>query len=292
MRTFLSLLLCLAVCAAAGCYAARRDAHARHSSAAESEAAGISSTGKVDRLTLLMQEMKGQRDVTELVDEFVAIGQPAVPGLVKLLKTGTKIERSNVMYVLARMKTYPAEAIPVIEGLLDEKDADRVHIAVDLQRIDPSSARAMSVLAEEMKKSDVSTRVIIVKMLSLNHDVDKCLPVLLGAMADMEPDVRSAAAQTLGEIGLRNKAAGAAMVPALTKALEDQSPSVRMEAARALGLLGEPAKSSLPALQKKAGDKREKEKVKKAAATAINLINVEKPKKSRGGGNPLLKPHE
>lgn len=311
MRLFIILCFCLFTCVIQGCYAARRGAQAsrkkgvdvpreksvrssitkNHNSSADkvavSEPVNSLSTGKLDRVSQLIQDIRGQKDVTEMVGEVVAIGQPAIPALTQLLKEGTRTERSNVMYLLGKIKIYPAEAIPVIEKILDEKNVDRLHMALDLQRISPESAKAMSVIADEMKRGDSSTRMIIIRILSLNPSVDKYLPVLLDAINDPDPDVRMMVVETCGEIGAKNKVAGAAMVPALTKALDDKRSRVCAQAARALGLIGEPARSAIPALQGKSGDSNEQ--VRKAVAIAIGLINVEKPKKSTGNGKSLKK---
>jgi len=284
MKVLFILIFCFGVCLMAGCYGARGGAQQQTSvSAASNSMASVKlSTGKVDRVTELLQQIRGNKDVTGLVDKFVAMGQPAFPGLIKLLKDGTKTERANVMYILARMKTYPAEAVPIIEKMLDEKGADRVHIAIDLQKIEPDSIKARNVLAEEIKKGDSSTRIIIVRTLSLNPNADKSLPVLLDTITDSDADVRMAVAQTLGEIGMKNKEAGAMMLPALIKALDDSSTDVCIQSARALGLIGEPAKSAVPALLKmQAEDKRDK--VKKAASKALALINTEQRRAGRDG---------
>ena len=229
------------------------------------------STGKVDRVTKLIQDIRGQKDVTAMVHEVEAIGPPAVSALTQLLRDGTKIERSNAMYLLGRVNVYPAEAVPVIENMLDEKGADRVHIAIDLLRINPDSDKAMNVLVNEMKRGDTPTRIIIARMLSLNPNASKHVDVLIDMMSDKESDVRSAVAETLGEIGLKDKTAGAVMVPALIMALDDSSPWVRCQSARALGLIGAPAISAIPVLQRKTEDKSDR--VKNAATVALALIN-------------------
>ena len=71
------------------------------------------------------------------------------------------------------------------------------------------------------------------------------MPALTRALKDKDTYVRQAAAQALGKIGAKAKAA----VPALANALKDQRPAVRQAAAQALGQIGAEAKAAVPALR-------------------------------------------
>jgi HEAT repeat protein len=66
------------------------------------------------------------------------------------------------------------------------------------------------------------------------------LPVLQRLLSDPNPEVRSAAAQAIGQLGSLAHAA----VPALTALLEDQDPTVQQAALEALGRLGPAAKAA------------------------------------------------
>jgi len=244
----------------------------------------IISTGRIDRLSSLMQEIRGEKDITAVADEIAAFGLPAVPHLVALLEKGTATERRNAMYVLGRMKSTPFDAVPVIEKILDEPGTDRLHIAIDLLRIDPGSVKAIDILNTEMKTGDVSDRVIIARVMSTLPDLTRCIPVLVGAMNDPDPEVRLAGIKTLGEWAAKNKVAGASMVHVFIRALSDSSSKVRCYAASSLGGLGEAAQSAVPSLSQMAQDGNPK--VKQAAVKALELINAGQRQRSRRAASP------
>lgn len=79
------------------------------------------------------------------------------------------------------------------------------------------------------------------------------VPLLLHALADPDPGVRTVAATYLGIIG--DDAAD--VVPALIETLEDETAEVRAAAATALGSFGKDAAPALPALRKAGADRDE-----------------------------------
>jgi HEAT repeat protein len=73
---------------------------------------------------------------------------------------------------------------------------------------------------------------------------DDILPLLAGALSDLDSDVREQAAAALSEFG----ADGRPAVPALIAAINDESIVVRRRAVRALGGMAEAAEDAIPAL--------------------------------------------
>lgn len=263
---------------AGGCYAARRGAQAAQRKVSQDvSGTNVVSTGKVDTVTQLMQELSGRKDIELLADQFLAIGQPVIPRLIQRLEEGANEERFRVIYVLERMKVPPAKVIPVLEKILDENGTDRMHVALELQKLCPDSEKAVHILSEELQKGDAQNRIIITRTLSLSPN-EKYVPALLDLITDADRGVRMAVLQTLGEIAVHSDTAGSDMVPALMKALGDPSATIRCLAARNLGIIGPSAKSAVPVLEKMAGDKNEK--VVKAASDALLRINVVKKQKT------------
>ena len=80
------------------------------------------------------------------------------------------------------------------------------------------------------------------------------------------------AAWALTQIDPQCDVSCAKAVPVLVKALGDSAAEFRTQAAEALGTLGERAKAALPALNKALGDKDER--VRQAAAEAIKAIGT------------------
>ena len=242
------------------------------------------STNKVETVSSLILQLDGSKDVDTVAKQLVAFGKPSVPELIKLLKTGSRTERSNAAYVLARMKTPPMEAIPVIEKILDEDGTDRMHVALELQKLNPDSVKAVNILSEELRKGTASDRIIIARVLSLSPS-EKFVPVLMEMSKDADGDVCLAALQTLGEIASINSSAGAGMIPAMVKALENPSTFVRRQAARNLGIIGPTASSAVPALEKMTGT--EDSKVRDAVLNALHRINAIKQSGKSAGKTSL-----
>ena len=132
----------------------------------------------------------------------------------------------------------------------------------------------------------------------LDGPAETVAPALVDALHDADPDVRRAAARSLGQIGrlafpaLKDKKAlddpdagvramvveaiewmGPTAVKPLIKALEDESPAVRRSAARALGRLGSDARPAEAALVAAVNDPREE--VRDEAAKALRRIRGE-----------------
>ncbi|MEG4503476.1 HEAT repeat domain-containing protein [Microcoleus sp. F6_B4] len=101
--------------------------------------------------------------------------------------------------------------------------------------------------------------------LNRNHDIS----ALISDLQDPNDDVRSSAAEALGNLGPEVKDA----VPALTAALQDQSWRVRYNAAEALGKIGQEAKTAIPALVALLKDSDEK--VHRITAEALGEIGAE-----------------
>ena len=72
--------------------------------------------------------------------------------------------------------------------------------------------------------------------LAVHDEARRALPVLIRALEDKDPQVRSGAAVALGELG--SEAASA--LPALKQALSDKDSQVREAAAKALGKINDP----------------------------------------------------
>jgi HEAT repeat protein len=145
-------------------------------------------------------------------------------------------------------------------------------------------------LIENLKSKDATARVTACKRLGERaklraKDILGAVTTLLDlAKSDGDADVRGAAASTLGFASPEPPTAAITVLTGLVK--DDKNIKVKTAAAGALGYFGSEAKESISALQEAIAsvadaDKKDKEKqdLKKAAQTAINMINGKKGKK-------------
>jgi len=103
-------------------------------------------------------------------------------------------------------------------------------------------------------------------------DAKAVVPLLLDALHDPDPTVRTVAATYLGIIHEEPASA----VPALVAALKDEDTAVRSAAATALGSFSpESAKSAVPALRKAAGDRNE-DVAREAGVALVKLQSSER----------------
>jgi len=272
----------LAAVILAGCYDMRSQFYNKSKSESESStndtALAEEPTG-TNAIAGLIKQLGGSGELDSVTKKLVKIGMPAVPALVKVLKEGGKDQRSDAVYVLVRMNSLPADVYNAVEQVLDKPDTDAIRVAMEIQKFYPDSDKAASVLIHGLKNGEPSTRIVIARMLSLIPS-EKYVPALLEALSENEKEDRLAVLQTLSDIILKYPSSGRQMVPALTKALDSPFSRVQCQAAKCLGMIGEPARSAIPALEKKRGDSNLE--VGQAAAAAVERINSVKTQKPAG----------
>ncbi len=94
----------------------------------------------------------------------------------------------------------------------------------------------------------------------------RAVPTLLAALRDKNPDLRSVAAKSLGELNGKQ-----AVYPLITALYEDESLEVRVAAAYALGLLGDD--KAVEPLVSILSDRTQEPRVRGMAAEALSDIN-------------------
>jgi HEAT repeat protein len=115
---------------------------------------------------------------------LITIGEPAVPAVIGLLRSGTPVERTLAANTLWGMGARAQGAVPdLAEALADPDPALRAAVAMALENMGPAAAAAV--------------------------------PALAKALGDREPGVRQASVKALGAIGPAARDA----LPTLTLAL-------------------------------------------------------------------------
>jgi hypothetical protein len=128
---------------------------------------------------------------------LITLGEPAVPAVSELLRSGTPAERIAAANVLWGMGPRGRAAVPDLAVALDDSDP---------------ALRAASAMALE----------------NMGAAAEAAVPALAKAVSDREPAVRQAAVKALGAIGPRARAA----LPSLTRALRRGSWPEAQEAVR------------------------------------------------------------
>ncbi len=136
----------------------------------------------------------------------------------------------------------------------------------------PAAESAIPKLVELMKHDDPAVRFQAVRALSkIGEAAIPQVPELIQLMANDPSDkVREIAAEAIGALGPAAAVKYPETIPALARALKDSAWNVRRDAVRSLGQLGPAARSVLA--QVKPLEKDENERVKKAAAVAVQQI--------------------
>ena len=200
----------------------------------------------------------GAPPVTELVDfilrgdDWAAPGplarlgpkaKTAVPKLRAALAVPRPAVRVEAAFVLALIDPPAPEAIPVLVDAIQHKTKDTFDAAYALRalaRLGPHATAAIPTLIELFDKGTTDPDIVR-SLVQIDPAGDRCVSALIRALKSTDDEVADAAAESLGLLKDRAKAA----VPALTEKFTRDS---QVSAARALGRIGPSAHTAIPAL--------------------------------------------
>jgi HEAT repeat protein len=150
----------------------------------------------------------------------------------------------------------PSSLPRISDGKIDPEQQRRIEIERQLRLIGKDAVHA---LAKALKDPEVQMRrksaAVLITLAGAYEDeqprpekldIREAIPALINALEDSDGEVRSWAAQALGEVGPDAKDA----VPALLKLITDSEEGCRNSSCIALAHIGPPAKDALPALRK------------------------------------------
>ena len=185
---------------------------------------------------------------------------PAVPALCQLLRTGDADDKRCAIGALGEIGPAAADGVALLVKELDSESngGGRWKVADSLGKIGPKAREAVPALVAAPRNPAASVRVSAAWAL---WRIDGRKQPLLDALGEDLESIRKDAAIYLGRLGPEAKAA----VPGLVKALEDEDKQVREAAAEALGLIGV-REVAVPALRRTMNDEKVGMRIKSAVA--------------------------
>jgi HEAT repeat protein len=221
----------------------------------------IAGTAAAADVTKLVADLKSpdsdvRRTAAKGLGEMGPEAKSAAAALISALKNDKDLfVRRFAAQALGEVEADPKSAVPALAAVLKEDDKKEL-VEAAITALGKMGESAVPPLIDALKNKAAAPK----------KDKPKKGP----APTDATALVRTKAAEALGTIGPKAKAA----VPALSDALRD--PSVRTEAAIALGNIGPEAKSAIPALQDAVtakGNKKDKA-FKEAVNEAVKKIQA------------------
>ena len=258
------------------------DPRVRGEAAAALGAIGPESASAVPELARLAVEEREELLADLVTKSLGAIGPPAVPALISLVRTGRPEVRLRAMKALGEVGAKADAALPELILAMDDRDEEiRTAAAEALGAVGsgPRERAAILPLLEALKDDDRVVREQAAKALSqigarteeavpglIDAMKTTAIPPLIAAIEDEDPVVRQHAARALGRIGARTDR----VVPALVRALKDPDGPVRLRAVEALGAIGPGRAAAIDDLRR-LGDDPELP-IRQAAAATIQAI--------------------
>ena len=220
--------------------------------------------GTVSAVALAQTDSTGRQRVENLVgklenpeagEQFQAVSdladlgplaKPAVPALVKTLKSGDDLAlKHEILIALGRIGSPAAEAVPAIAGFLNNSSPVLQYEAVHaLRKIGPDAKSALPQLAGLLKSDkpvvQVSAAWAVVAIGNKPEDRQAALPVLMSGLASQDLSVVSDAEMGLASVGKD-------AIPGLVSRVKGDDPHVAGHAADALGMMGPEGEAGIPA---------------------------------------------
>lgn len=181
----------------------------------------ICTNKKIDDLINQLQTLKGSSvEIASILNKLVSCGSQAVPALIEVFEN--EREKIIVRRIVARAlgQIGSEEAISVLAKVAINKNSPLYDSAI---RALDDSALGLIFLINISPLQQVAT------------NIQNAVLLLVQALSHDDENIRSAAAEVLGEIGVDGRIA----IPNLIRLIEDKSISVRAEAINALGQTGQ-----------------------------------------------------
>lgn len=189
---------------------------------------------------------------------LASIGEPAVPVLIEAVKD--EKSRRIALLVIEDLGPTAKSAIPTLKELLSDKEPGIRRAAIlALAGVGPDASEHVDVFIAALDDEDPLTRASAAFALSRMGDAAKGAKEPLEKVLNGDDKfVAILAAVALVDLELAEEAETDKIVETLTAGLRDEHPRVRVAAAESLGKLGAKAKAAAPALDEASKDKIER----------------------------------
>ncbi|MEA1950615.1 MAG: HEAT repeat domain-containing protein [Planctomycetota bacterium] len=204
------------------------------------------------------------------LDALASLGETSVPNVARVLQN--KTHRRKAAMILARMGPKAKMAVPaLVASLTDEDPKTRREIVFALGSIGPAAARAVPALIKSLDDKDMDVRYSAAFALGKIGPEAAAAEAVLGENLD-SPDkfLALVSAWALVKITPDSNLILSKVMPLLVEGLGNSATTVRIEAAETLGILGPKAKAAIVPLRKLLADPNEQ--VKAATKKAIESI--------------------
>lgn len=223
------------------------------------------------------------RGVSETLQE---IGKPAVPTLIRLLRSESERVRWWAAEGLGGIAPDAADALPSLVVALSDADPDVPDAASRaIGRFGPAAAPAVLDLTKVTNDGRLTASQLAVAVVNIGPKAKETMPLLIAGLATGDESARSRIVGAICAVGAEDEAtvdvvlgvinngrvrrawaidgfahlkgpAAKKAIPILQEALQEGDDYMRQVAAETLGQMGSSANAALPQLQDAAGDKR------------------------------------
>jgi HEAT repeat protein len=197
------------------------------------------------------------------------LGPEAIPLLISELRSGSPYRSSTAAYTLSCMKGNAATALPALISMLENSELQSDIISI-LGHIGPAAVPAL-VDALSHPNAGVRTDAARAFRFMEPEEAAPALTTLAAALHDSSPNVRAAAALTLGHLGPTAETA----LPELLAALDDSDRWVRIEVVRSLGRMGQPAQPAIDRLMEFVKSNQQDDLLRSSAIQSLAEIGVD-----------------
>ncbi|MDZ8024594.1 MAG: HEAT repeat domain-containing protein [Nostoc sp. DedQUE11] len=181
----------------------------------------ICTNKKIDDLINQLQTLKGSSvEIASILNKLVSCGSQAVPALIEVFEN----EREKII-----VRRIVARAL----GQIGSEEAISVLAKVAINKNSPLYDSAIRALDDSTLGLIFLINISPLQQVATN--IQNAVLLLVQALSHDDENIRSAAAEALGEIGVDGRIA----IPKLIRLIEDKSISVRAEAINALGQTGQ-----------------------------------------------------
>jgi uncharacterized protein (TIGR02996 family) len=183
-------------------------------------------------VSALIEALTNDRRVLDVRRACERLGEPAVPGLVELLRHETPRVRAQAALCLRKIGKRAKAAVPALLEALKDRDQDvREKAARALQDIGPPEEAGTATLRDALADENYAVRQAASRALGSMRAKGAVVAELAGRLDSPDPAERVRAARALAELKTAE-----AVLP-LDRALDDPASEVRVAAAVALGQL-------------------------------------------------------